>query len=630
MSIALAAVPAYALLSIGGTEGSGTAWAAKKSAACKKKKKKKPKNGTEEPPKQETEAPPAPEDESARKAAEEQRRVEEAKKKLELEGRKRSQITPGSASRWSNRGAMTPVVSEVPLTAPLPERAVPVAAGVETPGQALTGNEELLSARLYLYGYHLATKGQDFVYKDIPKMIGGTMLVPGANRDLDLYRGRASLSYAWIAGSNFGTFLDLEYRAKSSCSYPTDHRLNELYLSYGLTDFRRSGSLDYGFALGRLAIREAGYAQADGGAFRLRLTPELNLGAFAGFTGNPFGYNWLLAKTQEFSTDWIRGGAFGSYRSPRIFANGSAVLTYANAGGRTGLDRMYLYLDGAYLATESLNLFVTGWLDVIGGTPLQNLEAVASYSPSDQYNFRAGLARFSTLVYDVSTAYSFAVDRFGNRAGPAANPVNPNAVIVDENGTPIVPFDAVRATAIYDAIRLRAGYRPLRELEVYASGDVLFRDTSQTDRANTATVGAALKFSSLRVMPAVGARYRNPQIIDASAHLTYIADQQSQTHLMVQAGIGRGWSGIYATLDGRLFFGDIPGADGGLELAYTFPGEMFPGRLMLRGLARYYRENVSLQRPKDGAGAIINSNDQRVLIPLQESFLGFLGVEWRL
>ncbi|CAN0593766.1 unnamed protein product, partial [Laminaria digitata] len=46
----------------------------------------------------------------------------------------------------------------------------------------------------------------------------------------------------------------------------------------------------WGLSAGRLAIREAGNAQADGLAFRLRVMPELQLGAFAGLTGNPFGY----------------------------------------------------------------------------------------------------------------------------------------------------------------------------------------------------------------------------------------------------------------------------------------------------------------------------------------------------
>lgn len=619
---------------IGGTS-SAFAAAPKAGAAAKKKRRKRPAKPPEPAkvkekakPEEAGAAPPSAEEVRAKRAEEEERRVREAKKKLEIEGRKRSQITPGSASRWSNRGAMTPVVSEVPLTAPLPERAVPVAAGVETPGQALVGSEELLQARLYLYAYHLATKGEDTVYKD-GKGLGITALVPGANRDLDLYRGRATLSYSRIAGSNFGANLDLEYRSRSSGSYPTDHRINELYLSYGLTDFRRPGSPSFGIAIGRVAIREAGYAQADGGALRLRLSPDLNLGVFGGVTGNPFGYNWLLAKNQEISTDWLRGGTFLSYRTPRIFTNGAAVVTYANLSGRKGLDRLYLYLDADYLATESINLFVTGWLDVIGGTPLQNVEAVASFAPSDEISLRLGLGRFSTLIYDVSTAHTYGVDRFVNRAGPASL-TNPNAVIVDENGTPIVPYDAIRATAVYNALRARAGYRPIRELELYASGDVLLRDTSATDKANTATAGATLKVSSLRVMPAIGARYRNPELFDANAQLTYIADGQSRTHGIVQAGLGRGWGGFYGTLDARLFFGEVPGADGGFELTFTFPREISFGRLMARAMLRYYRENVALERPKEGAGAILTPADQRVLIPLQESFLGFGGLEWRL
>src|SRR5262249_30052522 len=162
---------------------------------------------------------------------------------------------------------------------------------------------EVLQARLYFYGYHLATKGQDFVYKDMTNTpIGATTLLAGQNRTFDLYRGRASLHYEHIAASDFGAHLDLESRPRPSGNIPTDHRINEAYVSYGLTDVRRPGGLDYGIAVGRVAIREAGYAQADGGAVRLRLGPDLNLGAFGGFTGNPYGYNWLLTQNQEFST----------------------------------------------------------------------------------------------------------------------------------------------------------------------------------------------------------------------------------------------------------------------------------------------------------------------------------------
>jgi hypothetical protein len=573
--------------------------------------------------------------EEKRSPEEEQKRVEQAKKKLATEGRKLSQITPGTASRWSNRGAMTPIVAEVPVTAPLPERAIPVPAGtVETPGQLLTGNEEVLQARLYFFAYHLATSGQDQVIHDLPSVqpLGTTVIVPGVSRTFDLYRGRASLAYEHIANGNLGAHLDLEYRTKSSGDVPTDHRINEAYLSWGLVDFRKGGGPDFGVALGRVAIREAGYAQADGAALRLRLGPDFNFGAFGGVTGNPYGYNWLLAQNEEFSTKWVRGGAFVAYRAPRVFANASGVLTYANIGsGRSGLDRAYFYVDAAYLATETLNIFATGFLDVVGGLPIQNVNVVASYSPTDDFNIRFSAGRFSTIVYDISTAYTFAIDRFGNRGGLT----NPNAVIVDENGQPIVPFDAVRATTIYNDFNLSLGYRPIRELEVYGSGEVLIRDTTMSDRANTATVGAALKFSSLRIQPSAGVRYRNPALLDANAQLTYIIDDNSQARAFIAAGVGRGWEGLYAMLDARYIFGTIPGLDGGFELTYVFPREWFPGRLMARATFRYYRESLALDRPALMPLPMAAGPPNQVVagtttpIQAQESILGLLGVEWR-
>ncbi len=585
-------------------------------------------------------------DESKSSAEDEQKRVEEAKKKLSAEGRKESQITPGTASRWSNRGAMTPIVAEVPVTAPLPERAIPVPAGtVETPGQSLTGSEEVLQARLYLFAYHLQTSGQDAVIRDMPSTNGGIAVqIPGESRTFDLYRGRASLAYEHIANSNFGAHLDLEYRTHSSGDAPTDHRINEAYVSYGLVDFRKLTGPDFGIAVGRVAIREAGYAQADGAALRLRIGPDFNLGAFGGFTGNPYGYNWLLAQNQEFSENWIRGGGFMAYRAQRIFANAAAVATYSNVG-KGGLDRLYVYGDVAYLATDWLNLFATGWLDVIGGVPIQNVNVVASINPSDEFSLRLSAGRFSTIIYDISTAYTFAIDKYGNRLGPgsSATPIpNPNSVIVDENGQPIVPYDAIRAQTIYDDFQIGVGYKPIRELEIFANGEVLIRDTSMTNTSTT--IGAALQFSSYRIQPSVGARYRNPALLDASAQLSYIVDPISNAKAFAQLGVGKGWEGFYAALDGRYIVGDISGLDGGAELLYVLPRDWFPGRLTLRGMIRYYRESLSLDKPviqpMTGAGTVPNQITTQMIpgmgttavttpIQAQESLLGLLGVEWR-
>lgn len=558
----------------------------------------------------------------------ERARVEAAKKKLALEGRKGSSITPGTASRWSNRGAMTPIVAEVPITVPLPARAIPIAPGRETPGQMLLGDEELLQARISLSAQHLETRGQDFVYRDVPTSMGAVAEIEGADRDVDLFRWRASMTYERIAGSDFGAHLDLEYRARANGNRPTDRRINELYLSYGLTDFRRSGGPGFGVALGRVVIREAGLAEADGGALRLRMGPDLHLGGFAGFTGNPFNYNWALARTEDFSTRWIRGGAFAAYRSPRVFANAATVLTYANIGsGRKGVDRVYLYLDAAYLAFDALHLFVTGRIDVVGGHPIQALEAVVAYDLATDLDLRFSVGRFSTVFYDVSTAYSFVVDPVGNLAPETGNP---QARIVDEQGAPIVPYDAALASVIYNSARARVGYRPLRSVEIFAFNDILLRDASSASRLSEVAAQAVVPIASARVVPGVGARYRNVDLFDAGAQLSYIMDEQSQASSILQGSIGRGHEGLYASVDARTFFGDIPGTDGGIEVSYVLPGDWFPGRVLLRGMIRYFRENVALERPSDPAVDQIGTPAGLVLIPLQESYLGFTSLEWRL
>jgi hypothetical protein len=83
-------------------------------------------------------------------------------------------------------------------------------------------------------------------------------------------------------------------------------------------------------------------------------------------------------------------------------------------------------------------------------------------------------------------------------------------------------------------------------------------------------------------------------------------------------------------MDARYFVGDVPGLDGGLEVTYVLPRDWFPGRVMLRGMLRYYRENIALERPKDTTTQIIALPSQRTVIPAQESFLGLAGIEWRL
>lgn len=564
-------------------------------------------------------APPAPDLEALKKE------LEAAKAKAE--GRKASKVTPGTASRWSNRGAMQAVDSEVPITAPLPRRAVPVPMGVATPGQDLIGEEELLSARLAFSVYHMQTRGQDFVFE-------GEDRLEGVDRDIQLIRGRAQLAYERIAGSDFGVHLDLEYRPVINGSRFTDSQLNELYVSYGRTDFRRPGGRNWGLSAGRLAIREAGNAQADGLAFRLRIMPELQLGAFAGLTGNPFGYNWRQRNTQLFSADWWTAGVFGAMRTQRLSVNLAAVLTFANLlvdriddpteQDGPGLDRVYAFVDAAYLVTQDFNVLFTGYLDMLpGGSTIQNVELIGAWSPSKALGLRLGVGRFSTVIYDLTTNYSFSFDPNGNVFLPNGAPV------VDADGNPIVPFDGVLATTTFNQIKLRAGYKIFDYLDVWTRLDTLIRDLGGTNGPNEDAFAQQIQFGTLRLLPRLGVRFHHPKIIDASASFTYVLDEESNVDAIIRGQIGRGLYGAYLSADARYFAGAIAGADGGLSLSYTLPRDLFPGMLMVRGTFRYFRENIQVRRP-DAVGDQLNVDDPVFIIPLQESYMGFAGIEWRL
>ncbi len=585
----------------------------------------------EEPP------PPAEPSEEEKRLEAEKARVEAAKAKREAEGRKTSALQTGAPSRWSNRGAMEPIVAEVPVTAPIPVRNVPKPVGVETPGQKLFEGGEVLSARLALSGMQLATRGQNIRYD-------GKELQVDADRDLQVIRGRATLAYQRIAGSEIGAHLDLEYRPSLNATRFTDQRVNEMYVSYGLTDFRGSrSSLPFGVALGRLAIREAGYAQADGLAFRVKVLDELHLGAFGGITGNPYGYNWNLRTSEFISADWYTGGVFSALRLGRFAANVAGVLTYANPavnpanplGQRNGLDRMYASVDASYLVTPDLNFFAQGIIDFLpNGQLVQNLELTGTWSPTPESSVALSVGRFSTVVYEQSTGYTYEVDAAGNKYDP--NDLNlRNRQIVDENGNPIVPFDAAIYSTIYNQARLRGGYRILRELELYGSVNALLRDFGATNDAIAAAgIDGEVEGTPFRLLPGVGARYRNPDVIDANIEITGVIDERSNTDAILAAGLGRELFGLYLSVDGRRYLGAIQGTDGGINLAYTFPRDWLPGLLLIRGTARYFQENLRLVMPiLDENGLEVRDDDGNpagMVFDNQQSVLLFAGVEWRL
>ena len=544
-----------------------------------------------------------------------ERRAAQDRSKRILEGRKKSRVTEGTPSRWSNRGAMVPVVSEVPITQALPARAVPRPAGVQTVGQRLQGDEPLVFARGAVGYYRLETMGQGL-------------------EPLDLLRARTTVSAQRIARTQLGLQIDAEFRPQLSGANrnrPTDIRVNELYLSWGRTDWRRrrTGS-SWGVALGRVAIREAGYAQADGLAARFRIIPELMLGFWGGVTGNPYGYNWQQQDPQLISADWITGGGFASLLIDRFSLNVAGGTTYANVNNEQDFDRVYIFVDSAYTVTRGFNLLFNGWLDMLpDGQTIQNIDLMAAYNATSDLSFSLAVGRFSTVLYRNTEGATFVVDPNVNRAavGDAANDV-----IRDANGDPINVFDGALLAAVYNSIRFRARYRFLPSFEAFVQWNTLLRDTSVSDDETANVANAVSDFSTVRSIPTVGLRYRNPKILNASAGYTHIIDEEATATSIIRGRLSRSWQGLFASADVRAFFGNIGGFDGGVDLGYTLPRSWTPGRLTLRGAFRYYRENVAIVVPSVLDADPVNVGEvppNQTLLPNQETIFGFAGVDWR-
>ena len=540
-----------------------------------------------------------------------------------LEGRKGSRVTEGTASRWSNRGAMVPVATEVPITKPLPARAVPRPAGVQTVGQRLQGGEPLFSARMSLGYYHLETLNPVFQIVD-PNVDPRNETRTDDSIAFDLLRARATLSYQRIARTEFGVQVDAEFRPQlqgQARNRPTDFRLNELFVSYGRTDWRRRRTgPSWGIALGRVAIREAGYAQADGLAARFRIIPEVMVGAWGGVTGNPYGFNWAQQQTEFFSTDWYSAGAFVSVLVDRLTINlaGGATIANLNADAQ-GADRVFVYVDSSYAVTRDLNILLNGWFDALpDGQSIQNVDLIVAYTPTPSLSFSLAGGRFSTVVYSVTEDQS-------NEQDPDADEVE-TLPVVGIDGQFVAPNDVTLLTAVYNSIRARAGYRIIPQLEAFIRWTTLLRDTSITNtQLADVTQGAEVEFSTVRSLPTIGVRYRDPKIIDANVGFTYVLDAEATSTNIVRGGIGRGYAGIYLSGDVRAFFGDISGYDGGVNLSYTLPRSWTPGAVTLRGSFRYYLEDVALAIPN----AVDNPDLEQQIQPNQESFFGYAGIDWR-
>ena len=559
--------------------------------------------------------------------------------------RQESEVTPGASSRWSNLGAIEPVESEVPLQAPLPVRNLPRPVGVTTAGQRLRGDEQnLFSGRVSLSGIVLSVLTQPDDTGSATSIIDSNNIRPPLDSlDVQFVRARVSGLYERIGGSQFFVNVDAELRPQFSSGDQYDNqrfddqRLNAAYIGWGIGDLRpkRKGDPSVGFAVGRLAVREAGFAQADGALFRVRPTKGFDIGAFGGFTANPYGYrlngqNQRIADT--FSTDWATGGGFLSFRrrSFQLSAAGVATLTLLDLEPeQDSLERVYLFADASWQPARDVSIFASGYFDLLpSGQSIQNADLALAWTPN-RFNLRASVGRFSTIIYEDAIQSVAIIDGLGNRfspddARPIASPSN--------LGQQLTPFNAATQVAAYYNGQLSAGYRLLPPLETYVRVRALIRDTADAEAAVAPTLvdgipsDNAATPSSLRLVPSIGVRFQNPKIVNANGEVIIISDDESQTDTILRAGIGRGFGGFNTRVDGRLFFGEIGGYDGGVSLSYALPRDLNIGFLQFLISLRYYREN-SLNQLNVVDGTVVGGDD---FLFNQETLLGFAGIEWRL
>lgn len=540
-------------------------------------------------------------------------------------------------SKWSNEGAEEPVPSPVPITAPLPERSRRPAGAVETPGQARVDDGDLLSVRVALSGYGLTTSGQDLVYADA--LDGeGRLVRRDETRDIALLRARLSMAYERIAGSRFSAWVDAELRPHlAGPGRPNDQRVNEAFVAWGLTRRQRHDSPDFGVALGRVSVAEAGGARADGLMVRWRPLGRLGFGLFGGVTGNPYGYNWRLQQAETFSADWWTAGAFGRWRGRDLQVALAGVITTSRVPRPPpdpgDMDRVYLNGDVSWQPGKDWNVRARGTFDLLpDGQLIQSARLGLAWSPGP-FRVNLSVGRASTLFYVVSSGYSFSVDPLGNRYEEDGLP------IVGPDGAAVVPFDAARLVAVYDEGKLSFGWRLDRRWDVFAQAYLRLRGTEASEQAarealasDVALADTIARFSGIRLLPSVGARFSDPAWVDASVRFTAVVDDRSQADAIVYASVGRQLvEGLRLMLDGRWVAGEIAGLDGGATLGYVLPRDWTPGRFSFRLSYRYFNEAVSLERPaSDEQTGVLPADAVRAVIPVQESHLGFFGLEWRL
>ena len=537
---------------------------------------------------------------------------------------KKIELKTKELSRWSNLGAMTPIKTEVPVQAELPKRNQPRLEPVATPGQSLTGRQGQLSSRISAAYYHVTTLGQDIGYAyspDNPRIV----LLENANRDISLYRLRLDANYTRIGGTWFSAHTDGEYRGSRTTSRPTEYRLNSLHLSYGMTSHRKKREPVWGVQMGRVPIREAGFLAVDGLVLRVKPLPKLVLGAFGGLTNNPFRFNYRLYRPEEFSSDWSRFGGMVTWSMDNFFIEMASAATYYQKDDFE-LDRIVVYLNSGLSIAKGLDLFIHAWMDGLDtGQRIQNLQAIAAYRPSRQTYIRLVLERFSTIMYRFATPESFERDPLGALVVPLDEQGNEGArtsTIVDENGNPVDSFNSELQVATYSAARLRAGYKFTSKIEGFAQFDALMRTPDEFVQPDS--------IADFRFLPGLGLIYQNRQLFDAEVRGIAIVDDSATNRALLRLRAFRTWKGLTGSLDGQWFLGDENAADGGVSLAYQFPQSWFPGRLQVRSMFRYFYENVSLEQPTNGTISLQRGVDELRVIPIQESYMGYLGVDWKM